>query len=563
MKSFYLAIAGVLISGSGLVACGDDAKTGANELDASEEAATELETPSDVVAEAVDDAEVAPLTGPAANVFPIAPGVSAGLVQVSLKHLNEPYDTLTGAYARVQSCTPDLDRGKHSELTFGPSTVEIVSCVPEQKARPGPDGTYLHITAPATPADDDGQFAEVMMYHHMQVIHDYFKDVYGLTERDHPLEALTNVATWIDRCETWAGVTNAAFVPFIGLSYFVEGLDVSSLRGDAIIFSGTAERNFAFDASVIYHEYTHAMVGATRLQGTFVDNQGLNSLPGALNEAYADYFAATQTGEPRIGVYALTDLAASDFCGVSDEEAATENYARDLRAERRCPDDLVSEVHADSEIFSSALWGIREAYGALQADTIVLYAALELTDTSDFNAAAALTVEGAHDLYGPEVGAQVEAIFEARNLISCDRIMPIEKVGSRDIELRVEGTRVFDPNPYPGYVPGYLQYGVTVPAGTKTATITLDASAGGFADNGQPLVVDAVVKRGAEPVFYTYGLGARSATHDGDYIYAVTNKKFVIQNPNGVPLAAGAWTFALHNKARRTLRISGITAAFD
>ncbi len=561
MRSSKTSVLAVSVGLAGLqLACGDDAKSGASEVDATEE----VETAPDVTTEEAEiQEEVAPLSGPLANVFPIAPGVSESLVQVELEHLDEPYDTLTGAYARVQSCSPDLDRGVRSELTFGPSTVEIVSCVPEQKARPGPDGTYLHIAPPATPAADDGRFAEVMMYHHMQVIHDYFKEVYGLTERDHPLEALTNVATWIDRCESWAGVTNAAYVPFLGLSYFVEGLDVSSMRGDAIIFSGTAERNFAFDASVIYHEYTHAMVGATRLQGTFVDEQGLNSLPGALNEAYADYFAATQTGEPTIGLYSLTDLAASDFCGVTAEDSATENYARDLRAERRCPDDLVSEVHADSEIFSSALWAIREEYGALQADTIVLYAALELTDTSDFNAASELTVQGANDLYGPEVGARVEAIFEARNLIGCDRIMPIDKVGSRDIELRVEGTRVFEPNPFPGYVPGYVQYGVTVPPGTTRATITLDATAGGFASNGQPLEVDAVVKRGAQPVLYTYGLGAGTASNDGDYTFAVVEKSFVIQNPNNVPLAAGAWTFALHNKARRTLRISGITATFD
>src|SRR5690606_12335799 len=107
-------------------------------------------------------------------------------------------------------------------------------------ARPGPDGTYLHIAPPATPAEDDGRFAELMMYHHMQVIHDYFKDVYGLTDRDHPLDALTNVMTWIDRCDDWTGLVNAAYVPYLGLEYFAEGLDVSSLEGDAIIFSGTA-----------------------------------------------------------------------------------------------------------------------------------------------------------------------------------------------------------------------------------------------------------------------------------------------------------------------------------
>ncbi len=542
-------------------ACGDDSKPAVSDADVNEPAEVEAETlePEEIAVEA----EVGPKTGPLANVYAVAPGINDSTIEVELRHLTEPYDTLVGDFARVQSCTWDLERGSRSELDIGPSTIEIVSCVPEQKVRPGADGTYLHVVPPATPAEDDGQFAEVMMYHHMQVIHDYFRDVFGLTQRDHPLEALTNVATWFDECDAWTGVVNAAYVPKQGLSYFVEGLDVSNLRGDAIIFSGTADRNFSFDASVIYHEYTHAMVGATRLQGTFVDEQGLNSLPGALNEAYADYFAATQTGEPTVGLYALNDLAVSDFCGFTEEDAAIENYARDLRAERRCPDDLVSEVHADSEIFSSALWAMRQELGAQVADTIVLYAALELTDKSDFDAAAELTVQGAGDLYGPETGAKVEAIFTARNLLECDRVMPIDRVGQRGIQLRVEGTRAFEPNPFPGYVPGYVQYGVTVPAGTTRAIISLDATAGGFSTNGQPLEVDAIVKRGAEPVLYTYGLGAGSAQHDGDYTFAVTDKTFVIVNPNNVPLAQGAWTFALHNKARRTLRINAITATFE
>lgn len=559
-RCFFLVSAGAL-----LLACDDDTTAGAADPDTGggEDTTAEVEPTPDVIAEEVGP-EVSPPTGPVANVYRVAPGISESLEQVTLAHLDEPHDVLTGAYARVQSCTPDLERGKRTELSFGPSTVEIVSCVPEAKARPGEDGTYLHITPPATPADDDGRFAEVMMYHHMQVIHDYYKDVYGLTFRDHPLDALTNVTTWIDRCDAWTGVSNAVFVPREALGYFVEGLDVSSIQGDAIMFSGTADKNFAFDASVIYHEYTHAMVGATRLSGVFLDDQGINAMPSALNEAYADYFAATQTGEPTVGMYALNDLAASDFCGLTEEDAATENYARDLRAVRRCPDDLVSESHADSEIFSSALWAIRETFGALQADTIVLYAALELTDESDFDSAAEMTIQGARDLYGEEVGTTVEAIFAERNLVSCNRVIPIEKVGSRDIEQRVEGTRVFDPNPFPGYVPGYVQFSLVVPEGTQRAIVKLDATAGGFSSNGQPLEVDAVIKLGAEPVTYTYGLGAGTAAHDGDLVATIaTDKTFVIQNPNNVPLRAGPWTFALHNKARRTLRISGISATFE
>lgn len=552
-----LALATVTSLGAG---CGDEAGKGSTtEVDASDTAgdADVASDVSDDVPDSADTAEPIP-DGPLARIYQVAPGVSAGLTLVGLKHLDTPNDTMKGAFAKVRSCTQDLDRGKKTTLSGFGGTINVVSCVPEAKVHPDQDGNYLHITPPATPAEDDGRFAEVMMYHHMQGIHDFYKDLYGLSDRDYPLDALTNIATWIDSCSAWTYAENAAYVPRGGVEYFATGLDAGGITGDAIVFSGTAAKNFSLDASVIYHEYTHAMIGATRLSGIFVDDQGINNLPGALNEAYADYFAATQTGEATVGRYALNDLAPSDLCGTVSEDVVMENYARDLTATRRCPDDLVAEVHADSEIFSSALWAIRERYGKLMADTIALYAVFQLTDESDFESAAAATIQGALETYGAEVQAEVRAIFEARNLVKCDRIVPIERVGDRDIELRIEGTRWFDPNPFGTFVPGYMQFGLVVPAGTTKVTVTLDARSGG----GGNLEVDAAVKLGSKPVTYTFG--AEGTTNDADQIAPVgANKTFVIQNPTPSPLNAGPWTFSLHNKSRRGVRIQGITATFQ
>ena len=541
-----------------LSACSDDPKS-ATTPDASDTSA-----PTDTVdydgADAEPEVDPGP-PGPRAFVYPVAPEVSDELVEVTLAHLPEDYSVLTGAFARVRSCTPDATRGKRTELSFGQQTFEVVSCVPEALALPGEDGTYRHILPPATPAEDDGRFAEVMMYHHMQVIHDFYKDLYGLTERDHPLEALTNVQTLMSFCEGWSGIANAAFVPYEALNYFVTGLDFGQMSGDAIVFSGTGEKNFAFDASVIYHEYTHAILGATRLNATFIDGQGINNLPGALNEAYADYFAATQTGEPTVGAYALNDLAASDFCGVTAEEDAGENYARDLTADRRCPDDLVAEVHIDSEVFSSALWQIREALGKYEADNIIMYAVVQLVQTSDFNSAAATTIQAALEVYGEAARDTVQAIFEAKNLVDCARTVPIEKVGLRGVELRHEGTRAFDPNPFPGWVPGYLQYKVEVPANTRKVTLTLDARSGG--GGTATIEMDAVFKQGGAPINYTMGMGAGAGRHDGTLTIPVTNWTIVLESGLDETLTPGTWVFALHNKARRTVRLNGVTATFE
>lgn len=541
-----------------LLACGDDSKP-ADTTDTTD--TTQVDDTAGDIAEDTTEVDTGPL-GPRAMVWPVAPGVSDSLVEVTLEHLPEDYSVLAGPFARVRSCTPDLERGKRSTYEFGPNSLEVVSCVPEARALPGEDGTYRHILPPESPEQDDGRFAEVMMYHHMQVIHDYYKELYGLTDRDHPLEALTNVQTWTDICDGWSGIANAAFIPYAALNYFVTGLDFGGIAGDAIVFSGTADKNFSFDASVIYHEYTHAILGATRLNATFIDDQGINNLPGALNEAYADYFAATQTGEPLIGGYALNDLAAADFCGTTDEEEPTENYARDLTAARRCPDDLVAEVHVDSEVFSAALWEIREQFGKYEADNIIMYAVTQLVQTSDFDSAAATTIQAALEVYGEGARDKVQAIFAERNLVQCDRTVPIEKVGLRGVALRHEGTRAFDPNPFPGWVPGYLQYKVEVPANTTRVTLTLAARSGG---GGQAaLEMDAAFKQGGTPILYTSNLGTGRGRHDSTLVVPVqTNKTIVLEADAGQTLTAGTWVFALHNKGRRTVRLEGITAAFE
>lgn len=541
---------------SPLGACGDASKP-ATTSDTGDTADTSGDDTNDTQETEVDPGP----PGPRAFVWPVAPGVSDEVEEVTLRHLPEDYSVLTGPFARVRSCTPDLERGKRSTYEFGDGSLEVISCVPEARALPGEDGSYRHILPPTTPAEDDGRFAEVMMYHHMQVIHDFYKDLYGLTERDHPLEALTNVQTWTDLCNGWSGIANAAYVPYEALNYFVTGLDFGGVGGDAIVFSGTADKNFSFDASVIYHEYTHAILGATRLNATFLDAQGINNLPGALNEAYADYFAATQTGEPLIGGYALNDLAAADFCGTVDEEEPAENYARDLTANRRCPDDLVAQVHIDSEVFSSALWAIRAEFGKYAADNIIMYAVTQLVQTSDFDSAAATTIQAALEVYGEEAKAKVEAIFAERNLVRCDRAIPIDKVGLRGVALRHEGTRAFDPNPFPGWVPGYLQYKVEVPADTRVVTLTLDARAGFGGQSA--LEMEAAFKHGGEPIYYTSDLGVGRGRHDGGLVVPVVDRKVVLDAGEGQTLSPGTWVFALHNKGRRTVRVSGITAAFE
>lgn len=507
------------------------------------------ETAADVTADvSLEDTQAPDVTvivaRPHANIYRVDPLTTPATEVVELKHLPADYGILTGDFARVRSCTPDLERGQEVPVDLGGGFVlDVTTCVPEALAQPGDDGTYLHIKAPTAAGEDDAEFSEVMMYHHMQVIHDYFKNVHGLTDRDAPLDAVTNVQAHVSLCDEWAKIANAAFIPKEGLDQLPFGLDFG-LTGDAIVFSGTEKRNFSFDAAVIYHEYAHAILGATRLNAVYVDTQGLNNLPGALNEAYADYFAIAITGESSVGNYALNDLGTIAVCGFP-LGGGDGNLSRDMRNTRTCPDDLTAEVHADSEIFSSALWEIRQELGATDADRVILTAVLSLNNTSDFQVAADATIDAALDLVGPEAETTVMAAFEARGILGCKRVLPAARVGVRGPPLTVEGNNAFSPNPYPAYTPGYLQASFEVPEGATAVEITVTTAAGA---GGAAATLELALKAGTEPIAYTYGLGPGSARNNASRTIALASNKAVLAAAAGETLTPGPWVMSFHNK---------------
>lgn len=546
MKRFAWVVLGV-----SLAACGDDDKKGGTGDATSATTATndpDATTPNDV-----SEPETVEQTPPYANVYKVSPATTPETEQVELQHLTATDGTLTGSYANVRNCVPD-DSAPSQTFDLGGFSLDVIPCTPKHTALPNEAGNYLDITPPASPEEDDGTFAEVQMYHHMQVIHDYFKSVHGLSNRDEPLDALTNVQAYINLCQQWAWLPNAAFIPHESLAQL--GIDFG-IPGDAIIFSGTPTKNFAFDASVIYHEYTHAILGATRLSGVFADEQGINNLPGALNEAYADYFAATLVGNPNIGEYSLNDLGNFEICGFALGGGG--NQGRNLTNFRQCPEDLTAEVHADSEIYSSALWDIHEALGKVDADRIILAGVLELTQTSDFTAAADATIDAALDALGQTTADQVRAAFEERGIIACERVVPIAKVGARGIPVTLEPKDAFQPNPYPGYTPGYLQFSVVVPEGKHEVVLELTLEAGGLGGGGGGVPpIDLVAKLGTSAITYQFGLGAGSVTNDGVSIIAVEDSKVRIA---GDCLSGQTIVFALHNKGD-SISLTGVEATF-
>jgi hypothetical protein len=171
----------------------------------------------------------------------------------------------------------------------------------------------------------------------------------------------------------------------------------------------------AEDAEVIVHEYGHA-VHASQVPGFGVGNEA-----GSIGEAFGDYLGVT------VGL------------------AAADQYGWPVKAERACPmdwdstsytdaphcirrfdlgltvDDEVGEVHTDGQIWSQALWEIRQAYVALGKttaawDTTLIDSQFGYAPDTSFSAAAKTTYETALARDGAAAADAVKARFAARGI---------------------------------------------------------------------------------------------------------------------------------------------------
>jgi hypothetical protein len=160
----------------------------------------------------------------------------------------------------------------------------------------------------------------------------------------------------------------------------------------------------AEDAEVILHEYGHAIHFS---QGFVFGSEEA----GAISEGFGDYWAVTVSTV----VAATRDPACvADWDSVS-YTTAVPHCLRRVDRNLFYPGDLNGEVHHDGQIWSRALWDIRQAVGNVRADTLILEAQFGFPGTTMRDLAAA-TVAVAGQLYGPAVATKVRAVFVNRGL---------------------------------------------------------------------------------------------------------------------------------------------------
>jgi zinc metalloprotease ZmpB len=166
----------------------------------------------------------------------------------------------------------------------------------------------------------------------------------------------------------------------------------------------------AEDAEVILHEYGHA------IQDSQMNPPGFGSSieAGSIGEGFGDYWAVTVSD-----VIAPTadPACVADWDSVS-YTSTVPHCLRRVDTNLHYPQDLNGRVHHDGQIWSRALWDIRNALGHIKADTIILQAQFSFAPDTSMPAAAQATVNTAETLYGHAAANAVRQAFVNRGILA-------------------------------------------------------------------------------------------------------------------------------------------------
>lgn len=155
----------------------------------------------------------------------------------------------------------------------------------------------------------------------------------------------------------------------------------------------------AKDAEIVIHEYAHA------IQDYQIPGFGPGKEAAAIGEGFGDYLAAS------IGARFNSNCSDSDTCvgewrgsrtvEIQDRCRRDTNCLRRLDTNKIYPSNYVCNTHCDGEIWSSALWQIRESVRNINVDDankVILQSHFLITSTASFNQAANAIVTAAINL---------------------------------------------------------------------------------------------------------------------------------------------------------------------
>jgi MYXO-CTERM domain-containing protein len=372
-----------------------------------------------------------------ANVYGSNPKVSS-LKQIDLEGLDQP-EALEGTHADVETCGIVSNK---------------LSC--ERLAQPDQDGHYLY--KPKEPYISDA-FAEVHAYHHVDAFHRWLASRFNFARAgSQQIKVVVNLH-YVTSSGQKQGYPNAMYADYNG-------------DGKGELIFGQGSRDYAYDADVIYHEFTHSAVRETSGLTIAIDELGLNMMPMGLNEGFADLMSSSYTGDGKVGEYA----------------GGSKGSIRDLGGTPlSCPKSLTGESHSDGLIWGRVNWAIRSQLSNPGLYDGILYKTMvALGKNASFSEAGKLLIKVA-DATDAAAGKTAKTELTARNILDCSRVVPLEE-GVPLNGYTLAGTTVTG-----GITPGPLQYEIDVPKNASELTIAIyksgwgSGSIGAYVRKGQPV----------------------------------------------------------------------------
>lgn len=206
---------------------------------------------------------------------------------------------------------------------------------------------------------DDPRFEEVMVYYHVDAVGRYLKEL-----------GFDFVDNWQVSANVHFGMTRAAFY---------DPTDGSINFGDAGV-------DIAEDGEVIVHEYGHAILD--RQVPNINKGEG-----GAIHEGFSDFLTASFFSAVSDG---FSDSIVFEWAGSDDPEVTT----RPVNSNKRYPQDIVGQPHADGQIWSAALWEIFEALGRDASIRLVVESHFFLSPDAEFLDGASAILMADQELNG-------------------------------------------------------------------------------------------------------------------------------------------------------------------
>lgn len=246
-------------------------------------------------------------------------------------------------------------------------------------------------------------------------------------------------------------------------------------------------RNAALEDDILYHEYTHIVTGNLGFEVSIESD----AETFALNEAYADYFSASFTNDPRVGEWLNTCPPRLECVGPPNDEEMRrlDTDPTDWNWNRGNPSDTLkygvctrfhaqdtkckiswlnfSDQYVWSMIWSGALWDVRTELGAAITDQLVLTGLLYAHDTNlTFDEALEGLLLADQQLYNGQHRALLNDIFAERGIFRSGTEVRAEQPSPVN-RLRFE-------QPYPNPAADYIVLRYALPQSSEISMALYD-----------------------------------------------------------------------------------------